>query len=238
MNHCNDEAPDPQMISLLRAEFAPASVGAKERVSNRLAQSAGALALSHAGAVPPAASVSLLAAFRAHPLGFVASFVVGAAFGSGLYAAARRAEPPRLVYVDRAAAPPPMLLPSASSAPPQPENAAPSEPVRAPVTVVSMPSASAARGSAASLAEQQALLDIARSDFSRSDYSATLAALTAHYRRYPKSILGEEREALEIKALAASGRGVEALARATRFKAQFPQSLLLPSVQDSVGAIP
>jgi len=65
-----------------------------------------------------------------------------------------------------------------------------------------------------------------------------LAALKAHFRRYPKSMLGEERAALEIKALAASERRTEAMARAVRFKAQYPQSLLLPSVQDSVGVIP
>jgi len=86
----------------------------------------------------------------------------------------------------------------------------------------------------ADLAEQQALLDQARAAFARSDYPNTLALLHTHHQRFAKSLLGEERAALEIKALAASGGKAEARASATRFRAQFPQSLLLPSVNDSV----
>jgi hypothetical protein len=241
MNDSDQDALDPEMVSLLRAEFAPASAEVKERVSNRLAQSAGALALSRATGAPqiPVASspAPLLAALRAHSLGFAATFVLGTAFGSGLYAATRRAEPMQLVYVERPVAQAPTPVSRAAIAPPLLQSAAPPEPAPAP-TAVSMPSASAEHVGPASLAEQQALLDIARRDFARSDYAATLDALNAHFRRYPKSVLGEERDALEIKALAASGRDAEARGRATRFKAQFPQSLLLPSVEDSVGTIP
>ncbi len=232
---------DPEMLALLRADFAHAGVAVKERVSSRLAQSVGVLALSggaHAGlGARPSAGPWL--ALRAHPLGFFASFALGAACGAGLYAAARRPAPERVVYVDH---PVWQAAPAVSSAEPAPEDSealpALAPPARSPSAVVPALSASGDRGGLASLAEQQALLDLARSAFAHSDYAATLAALSTHFQRYPRSVLGEEREALDIKALSAAGRTAEAKARAARFKAQFPQSLLLPSVQDSVGLIP
>ena len=235
MNQPEEDALDPEMVALLRADFAPASAAVKERVSSRLTHSVGVLALG--SAAPLAAKPSLLAAIRAHRLGFIASFGLGAAFGGGLYAAVRPPALARLVYVDRpvVSAVPVLNAPGDTPKPDAPSNA-PSVPTSS--AVVSAPVASAERTGPASLAEQQALLDVARSAFARSDYAATLDTLNAHFRRYPKSLLGEEREALEIKALAASGRSAEAKARAKRFKAQFPQSLLLPSVNDSVGAIP
>jgi hypothetical protein len=51
-------------------------------------------------------------------------------------------------------------------------------------------------------------------------------------------MFAEEREALLIKALAASGQISTARAHAARFRARFPQSLLLPALADSVGQIP
>ncbi len=230
MTDSDPDSVDPELLALLRADFAPAAAAVKERVSNRLAHSVGALALSRG---------ALGARARLGKLGFLASFAVGAACGAGLYAAVRRPVPERVVYVDR-----PVLqaAAAASSAAPAPQDSetvpALVPPARAPSAVVPVLSASSDRGGMASLAEQQALLDVARSAFAQSDYAATLATLATHFQRYPKSVLGEEREALDIKALAAAGRTDEAKARATRFKAQFPQSLLLPSVQDSVGLIP
>ncbi|HWZ92867.1 MAG TPA: hypothetical protein VNW92_28575 [Polyangiaceae bacterium] len=239
MNQPEEDALDPEMVALLRADFAPASAAVKERVSSRLTHSVGALALSGTTPVAVNPNPSLSAAFRAHRVGFIASFGLGAIFGGGMYAAARRPEPARIVYVDRPVVPAASPVPSAPSTAPRPsEPPASAQSVPASSATVLAPVVSAERSSPASLAEQQALLDVARSAFARSDYAATLDALSSHFRRYPKSLLGEEREALEIKALAASGRDAEAKARAARFKAQFPQSLLMPSVNDSIGAIP
>jgi hypothetical protein len=244
MNQSKQEPPDPEMLALLRAEFEHADSAAKERVSTRLAQSVGFLSLSRASAtrtpIAKSSAASFLAAFRAYPLGFVASFSVGTALGAGLYAQARRTEPARTAYVDRAVSPSATIV-VASPAPPRqeitPTSTAPAPLPSSPVAVP-VPSASAERAGFASLAKQQALLDTARAAFARADYAGTLEALNAHYRRYPKSVLGEEREALEIKTLAAVGRDVEAKTRASQFKTQYPQSLLLPSVSDSVGSIP
>jgi len=238
MNDSNDEgAPDAEMVASLRAEFVPAGAAVKERVSSRLTHSVGALALGHAVPLATSSARSPLSAFRAHRWGFIARFGLGAAFGGGLFAVAKRPEPARLVYVDRPITPTASPALSAPSAAPEPSPASTGS-VPASGSFISAPSAAAKRSGTASLAEQQALLDIARSAFARNDYAATLDALSAHFRRYPKSLLGEEREALEIKALAASGRDAEAKARAARFRAQFPQSLLTASVNDSVGTIP
>ena len=211
---------DPEMLALLRADFAPAGAAVKERVSSRLAHSVGALTLSggalgaHAGlAARPATGLWL--ALRAHPLGFFASFVLGAACGAGLYATARAPAPERVVYVDRPVWSVARALSSLEPAPHDSETApAITRPAAAPSAVIPALSASGDRGGMASLAEQQALLDVARSAFAQSDYAATLTALARHFQRYPKSVLGEEREALEIKALAGAGRADEAKARA------------------------
>jgi hypothetical protein len=241
MNDPEENELDAETLALLRVELAPASAETKARVSTRLVQSVGALALSR-GAAAPSVDANrghgLLGALRARPLGFVVSFAFGTAFGAELHRLARRPEPAHPVSAARAIteAPP---VPSAAPALPAPQPPpSSSQRAQAPAAAVAAPRAALERGEPASLAEQQALLDVARSAFARNDYAATLKALNEHFRRYPTTLLGEEREALEIKVLAATGRADEAKARAVRFKARFPQSLLMPSVNDSVGAIP
>jgi hypothetical protein len=98
--------------------------------------------------------------------------------------------------------------------------------------------AHAGRSNAASLAAQQALLDEARVALARGDNGAALRSVDLHARRYPESILTEEREALAIKALAGKGHRVEARVRGERFRTRFPRSLLLPSIDETLGTIP
>jgi hypothetical protein len=240
MNTNDQDLPDPELIAALRADFVPVSAAVKEHVSSRLTQSVGALAIRRAGAAAtPGPKGSLLAAFRAHPTGFIAVFGTGALLGAGVHAATRRAESAPIVYVARVTtASSAATLSAPVPAAPSPAALTNAQAVPAPSNVMLAPTASVGRNGLAGLAEQQALLDVARSAFARSDYAATLATLKAHFRRYPTSVLGEEREALEIKTLAATGHAEEAKARAARFKTQFPQSLLLPSLSDSLQAIP
>jgi len=238
MTQPDEQALDSEMKALLRADFAPASAASKDRVSNRIVQSLGSAALSRVAgrAQTPVRARPLAAALRAHPAGFITSFALGAAVASGLYAAVRRPEPVRIVYVDRARSAA-ALAPDVQTGPPNTASSD-AQPASVMPAVDSVQTAAAPRSPASGLAEQQRLLDAARIAFARDDYPATLEALAAHFQRYPKSILGEEREALEIKALAASGHESEAKTRAARFEARFPQSLLLPSVRGSVGTIP
>ena len=220
-----------QELTQLRAELVTPDAEATRRVGARLSRSIGTLAVGNVPAMPRALA-------WARPLQLVASFVVGGLVGAGLYSALRA---PRLerVYVERA--PAAVQVPVVGALPTRavPEMAPSAAPPFAFARSAALtPTASATGDRLASLAEQQALLDVARAAFAGSDYPATLKTLAAHSARFPKSVLAEEREGLQIKALAASGRMPQARALAARFQARHPQSLLLPSIKDSVGAIP
>jgi len=224
-------------LAQLRADVAVPDEDATRRIAARLSRSIGAPAVASGTPSPHGFP-------RFRSLQLVTSFVVGGIVGAGLYGALRAPRVER-VYVQRPPAPSQPMVSSAapfSSAAPV-TSAVLAVPPLAPPPLSSarstaLASASAAGDRSASLAEQQALLDIARAAFARADYSATLRTLDSHSARFPKSVLAEEREALQIKALAASARLPEARSLAARFQARHPQSLLLPSIKDSVGAIP
>lgn len=224
-------------LAQLRAEITVPDAAATQRVAARLSRSIGTLAVGGAAPVPRAMP-------WARPLQLVTSFVVGGIAGAGLYGALRAPTVER-VYVERPPAPSQASVTSATPAM-SAVNAVPASSTvleLAPTapsarTTALTPSASAASDRLASLAEQQTLLDVARAAFAGSDYASTLKILAVHAARFPKSALTEEREALQIKALAASDRLQEARMLAARFRTRHPQSLLLPSIKDSVGTIP
>jgi hypothetical protein len=111
----------------------------------------------------------------------------------------------------RASTPPAAIAPTASRPPP-------SSPSRDQLT-----------------AERQ-LLDLARGALEREEPQAALDATARHERGYPNGALAQEREAIAIRALVLLGRTTEARARADRFRSRFPQSLLLPTIESTVGA--
>src|SRR6185437_10719856 len=90
-----------------------------------------------------------------------------------------------------------MPVAPAPATPPPPATAAPPPP-RA--------SAVAAPAASSSLSAERLLLDQARSALTGEQPDRALALLADHARRFPRPQLGEEREALAIQALAASGR--------------------------------
>lgn len=89
------------------------------------------------------------------------------------------------------------------------------------------------RSDDALLQERQAL-ETARSALARGRPDDALEALRDHQQRFAAGQLREEREALRVLALAASGRRVEASEAAHAFALQFPSSLLLPTVEAAV----
>ena len=215
-----------EALAELRTDVAGPDVGATQRISARLSRSIGAVASG--GVSLPARAVPW-----ARPLQLALSFVLGGVVGAGLYGALRAPTVER-VYVER---PPAAVHSPIASAEPEPVPVAPPPAISGkPTALATAPSAVADRN--ASLAEQQALLDVARGAFAGGNYAQTLQTLASHAARFPKSVLSEEREALQIKALAASNRLPQARALAARFQTRHPQSLLLPSINDSVGAIP
>jgi hypothetical protein len=83
------------------------------------------------------------------------------------------------------------------------------------------------------LAEERAVIEMARSALARREPALALTHLENHGARFPSGQLAEEREALWVSALVAAGRKPEAKARAAAFSLRFPQSLLGPSVAEA-----
>lgn len=86
----------------------------------------------------------------------------------------------------------------------------------------------------ASLAAERTLIETAKTAVGRRDGSAALAALDRHAAAHPRGQLAEEREALAVQALAVAGRLPEARARARRFEATYPTSILRFAVDEAV----
>lgn len=72
---------------------------------------------------------------------------------------------------------------------------------------------------------ERSLLEAAQSALARGDAGEALTLVGAHAREFPKSDLGEEREALRIRALARAGRCDEAKSARASFETRFPASL-------------
>jgi hypothetical protein len=75
------------------------------------------------------------------------------------------------------------------------------------------------------------MLDEARTAFSSGDYAKSLHRLDRHRARFPSGVLSEEREALAVRALAASGNKSEAAKRARAFVTKYPESIMRPAVE-------
>jgi len=168
------------------------------------------------------------------------AMIVAAATGAGTTAGilASREPEPRVIYVDREAPSAPTLAPSPalSSTPPgDPVGSAsaavsPSEPGVGTGPAISAPGASAKLDRDALLAMERVHIDTARSALASGNSAAALAALNRHAREFPRGRLSEEREALTIHALLASGSRDAAAARADAFRRTYPRSLFLPPI--------
>ncbi|APR85801.1 Hypothetical protein A7982_11150 [Minicystis rosea] len=90
----------------------------------------------------------------------------------------------------------------------------------------------------ASLAAERRLLEEALRALGEGRSAAALELLERHVREFPRGRLGEEREALFVRALARAGRVEEARARASHFRASHPNSILLPAIEATLGPIP
>lgn len=81
---------------------------------------------------------------------------------------------------------------------------------------------------------ERLLIEQATSALGRGKGEDALAACAEHARRFPSGQLAEERESIAIRALMELGRKAEAVARATEFRARFPESLLIDVVNEAV----
>jgi hypothetical protein len=179
----------------------------------------GSSALGRLVSLHPAASLAL-------------ALAVGAALGG---AVARTGAPPeRVVYVDRPVPGPTTI--ELEPSPPQPiASAAPSA---APTPRAAPTRADPPTIDARGLAAERMLLDAARAALAHGAPDEALAAVDRHAATYPHGALREEREALAVKALAAAGRSAEARARGEHFRAEFPRSVSLASVNATLASLP
>ena len=141
-------------------------------------------------------------------------------------------------------APPPsapvLAVPSAPPPPasaPEPEKAHPLRPSPRPAHQVILQPAPRAETPLSELGQEAALIDRSRTALFRNDAPGAWLALEEHARRFPKGQHMEEREALRVQTLVFLNRRAEAEAAAKAFRQQFPESLLLPSV-DAILATP
>ncbi|AKT43028.1 outer membrane protein assembly factor BamD [Chondromyces crocatus] len=88
------------------------------------------------------------------------------------------------------------------------------------------------------LSEENTLVTRAQSALARGNPGEALEALNEHQRRFPAGQFSQEREAMAIQALARLGRADAARARAATFRARFPDSVLLRTVDAVVSPSP
>jgi hypothetical protein len=196
----------------------------------------------HALGMDPSAPVSGLSGMRpwvAKLLHWSApAFVMGAAAGvtagRSMFPAVSPAVHARSVTVDPKVMPSPIgsaiemdVVPTPAAEPPSP------------VAPAGESSGGVKIGSAArELARERAILDQARAQISAGEAARALDYVQRHERRHPQGMLSEEREALAVNALVSLGRYREALQRGEAFRSRYPNSLLAPSVEAALLAIP
>jgi hypothetical protein len=167
----------------------------------------------------------------------LAVFAVGGLAGGGVATALIRPME-RIVDVERsvpaapAIAPPPQVpaarnevVPAVSAVP------APSTPKR---VAASPAMTSLARSRDTDLAAERAIIERARSALARGDSQGALVSIAQHESAFARGQLVEEREVVAVQALVTAGRAQEAAARGVHFRRTFPNSLLLPLVDQAL----
>jgi hypothetical protein len=211
------------LAALRREEPAPPEV--RTRVRARLMNAVAVGLGAGTGALPRArggvSGRSMLASV---------AFLAGGIVGAVTYAVLAPRAAPQVVYVDRVA--------PAPAAPPVPQ-AAP-VPVSAPPATATGTVTATVRGpspQSSQLSAERVLLDEARAAIAQGEPARALDRLARHRRTFPIPILGEEREAMVVEALAKAGRRDEAIARAAAFHKSWPDSLFASAVDDAVASV-
>jgi hypothetical protein len=204
-----------------------------------------------APAAPPPASTSLhlapAATFKTFALAKLVAVSVGI-LGTGSVATVAvvhlRARPPSPAIgpPPQEAAPAPTVppipatLPAVPDKPPAATRAAPALPAHSsPKSVLASRSPEAPGGD---LAAERSLIARARSSLESGLPLDALATLKVHEQRFERGALAQQREALRIQALIASGNRPAAEAAAARFERDYPQSLMGPAVRAALSAKP
>lgn len=119
---------------------------------------------------------------------------------------------------------PSVVAPVAPAAPPVIAAPAPSPPVIEAPAPTTVPAAVAPREERDDLPAELRWIERAQTALAANDPAAAQAALRGHARAFPRGHLSEEREALAVQVLCASGRADEARRAAEVFVARHPTS--------------
>ena len=87
-------------------------------------------------------------------------------------------------------------------------------------------------------AQELVVLQPARSAIARGDFATALQAISEHSRLFPSGLLGEERDALRVRALSGLHRSEEASRAVDAFRRRYPHSVFLKSVDPQVKVSP
>jgi hypothetical protein len=171
------------------------------------------------------------------------ALVIGAAAGATARHALIPAELPVLGAASGVAEPKALPSPAPESAGAKTEVPAPAAADNAQAPPIVAPSGESSvnpkRVSGAhELARERALLDQARARIAAGEPARALDFVERHERRHAQGALSEEREALAVNALVSIGRYRDAAQRGEAFRVRYPQSLLMPSVDAALAAIP
>lgn len=239
---------DRRLLAALRAER-PAPRDVRERVRTRLEAAIPEMRRGPGGGSNGGGANGGSGAgwrgFAPHTIG-VAAFVAGGISGAALFAALERAPATQVVYVDRVARPTMVAGVSPLASPGVSETSSPSPIAIAQAAPVRGSSANVAkngRGLSAvlhpsRLTEERVLLDEARAGLLQGAPERALERLDLHRARFADGLLAEERDAMQVEALAGAGRYDEARERANAFRARQPTSLFLPTVESAIASIP
>ena len=228
-----------RLLELTRAARTP-SADDKLRVERALARSLGLAAFSAVTGAASSASAKPLAA--ALPLKWALGLAVPVLAAAGAVGYFHSRAPQAVTNPSDQRAP--LVAPAPAPAPPEPrtpvETSAPTAaeaPAPAPERVEPPSSRRAAPSEKPKASEtldaELDLLHDAQAKWRNRDPNGALALLAEHRKRYPKSELRLEREALRVLSLCAAGRTAEAREVADRAFKNAPRSPLRASVEES-----
>jgi hypothetical protein len=170
----------------------------------------------------------------------IALLAIGGAGYVGWRASHPPASPSPMAIVAAPAATDPEPAPvgqGVAAAGPEPATRAETEPPEDPGAprASTAPRASHPKASEETLSAELDLLHDAQSKWRAGNASAALSLLSEHKKRFPRSQLGSERDALTILSLCATNRTAEARRLAQRFLQTAQRSPLRTSVEESCG---
>lgn len=232
-----DLDPEARRILELTREARTPSARDRARV-DRLLGAALALGSATAHAASGGAATKVVGTAAAIKWTGIALLAIGSAGYVGWRVSHRAPPPSQVVAVAPAAAPPEAPAPiGAGVAAGEPDPAATAEPREEAGSLRggAAPHSSRAKGSEATLPEELDLLHDAQSKWRAGNAAAALSLLSEHRKRFPRSQLASERDALTVLSLCATNRAAEARKLARRFLQAAQRSPLRTSVEESCG---